>query len=206
MLHSNPSSIWVSTRMSHQQKTGSGKLLQTFMTINLLGYSLVLDYINRLRRTAEIRKMIYFYPSTVQQHWSCGLMHVQEHIKANQRFSSLPSQKQEVAKADSLKFLPDRLQGTGMQWKAFLTLMSFAADKQNGYFLWQISQKKWKKPCVTVMWTAEMFKTIMIYQVHIKMQKWKWQLYLRETGHGRVHEAESFLQCWRWKPNDEVPQ
>lgn len=79
--------------MSPQQKTGSGKLLQTFMTINLLGYSLVLDYINRLRRTAEIRKMIYFYPSTVQQHWSCGLMHVQEHIKANQRrFSSLPSQ------------------------------------------------------------------------------------------------------------------
>lgn len=78
-----------------QHKTGSGKLLQTFLTINLWGYSLGLDCINRLRRTAQIRKMIYFYfyPSSIQQHSGCSLMDVQEHIKANQkRFCSPPSQ------------------------------------------------------------------------------------------------------------------
>lgn len=90
VLHSHPSRMWASTRMSPQHETGSGKLLQT---LNLSGYSLLLAYINRLRRTAEIRKMIYSCSSTIQKHWSCGLMDVQEHIKANQRrFSSLPSQ------------------------------------------------------------------------------------------------------------------
>lgn len=65
-----------------------------------------------------------------------------------------------------------------MQGKAFLTLMSFAADKQNWYFLWQIRQKNGKKFHVTVMWTEEMLKTIIICQVHIKKQKLKLELYL----------------------------